>query len=251
VIPLTIMGLTFHNVADWLRKALHPAPARHEEDTEVLTPFERVQHALLFVTFAVLAYSGFALKWPETWWASPFTSLGGELARKFVHRWTALVFVLGGLVHLVYMLGTRRGRSLLRGYFPNLADARTAVAMVLHNLGIREGRPVLSRPSYIQKLEYWGLIWGSLVMAATGTVLAFNDLALKWLPGWGPELATTVHWFEAILAASTIVIWHAYWVVLDPDVYPMNWAWLTGRERVPPKVPSRSRADRGNRRDRT
>jgi len=235
LIPLTIVGLAFYNAVDWLRKALATAPGRDAgSHDEVLTRFERGQHALLFTTFAVLAYSGFALKFPEGWWATPFIHFGGEAARKLVHRWTALVFVLGGLVHLGYMLGTRRGRTLLREYVPRPSDLSDAAGLLLFNLGWRRVRPGLPHPSHIQKIEYWGLIWGSGVMAVTGTVLAFNDLALHWLPGWGPELATAVHWFEAILATATILIWHGYWVVLDPDVYPMNWAWLTGRKRVPP-----------------
>lgn len=229
LIPLTIVGLTFHNAIDWLRKAM--AARRKDvavDEEEVLTRFERAQHALLFVTFGVLTYSGFALKFPEGWWAVPFQAAGGEIARKFVHRWTALVFVLGGVVHLGYMLGTRRGRRLLRDYLPTPADLGGAAGLAGFNLGLRRERPALPHPSYIQKLEYWGLIWGSFVMAGTGTVLAFNNLALHWLPGWGPELATMIHWFEAILATSTILVWHAYWVIFDPDVYPMNWAWLKG-----------------------
>jgi hypothetical protein len=38
-----------------------------------------------------------------------------------------------------------------------------------------------------------------------------------------------VHFYEAILATLAIVIWHFYMVIFDPDVYPMDLAWLTGR----------------------
>jgi len=30
------------------------------------------------------------------------------------------------------------------------------------------------------------------------------------------------------LATLTIVVWHFYSVIFNPDVYPMNWAWVTG-----------------------
>lgn len=33
---------------------------------------------------------------------------------------------------------------------------------------------------------------------------------------------------EAVLATLAIVVWHFYHVIFDPDVYPMNWAWLDG-----------------------
>jgi hypothetical protein len=42
-------------------------------------------------------------------------------------------------------------------------------------------------------------------------------------------LVITVHLYEAILATLAIVVWHFYGVIFDPDVYPMDTAWLTGR----------------------
>jgi hypothetical protein len=24
-------------------------------------------------------------------------------------------------------------------------------------------------------------------------------------------------------------VWHLYWVIFDPEVYPMDWTWLTGK----------------------
>jgi len=38
-----------------------------------------------------------------------------------------------------------------------------------------------------------------------------------------------VHYYEAILATLAIVVWHFYQVFFDPDVYPMNGAWLDGK----------------------
>jgi hypothetical protein len=31
------------------------------------------------------------------------------------------------------------------------------------------------------------------------------------------------------LATLTIIVWHFYSVVFNPEVYPMNWAWITGK----------------------
>jgi hypothetical protein len=42
------------------------------------------------------------------------------------------------------------------------------------------------------------------------------------------DAATTAHWYEAILASLSILVWHWYLVIFDPDVYPMDTAWLTG-----------------------
>ncbi len=39
-----------------------------------------------------------------------------------------------------------------------------------------------------------------------------------------------IHFYEAVLATLAIVVWHFYFVLFDPVVYPMDTAWLTGRE---------------------
>lgn len=56
-----------------------------------------------------------------------------------------------------------------------------------------------------------------------------NRFILAWLPKTVLNFATTVHFYEAVLAALAIVVWHLYAVIFDPDVYPMETSWLTGR----------------------
>ena len=49
------------------------------------------------------------------------------------------------------------------------------------------------------------------------------------VPRWWLDVATAIHFYEAILATLAIVVWHFYQVFFDPDVYPMNWAWWDGK----------------------
>jgi hypothetical protein len=51
---------------------------------------------------------------------------------------------------------------------------------------------------------------------------------MKWLPKSWLDIATSVHFYEAVLATLAIVVWHFYSVIFDPDVYPLNTAFLTG-----------------------
>jgi len=88
----------------------------------------------------------------------------------------------------------------------------------------------------VEKAEYWALVWGSVIMMVTGILLWGNTLAMKWMPKVILDLATSVHFYEAVLATLAIVVWHFYFVVFDPDVYPMDTAWLTGKS--PRKEPS-------------
>jgi hypothetical protein len=51
----------------------------------------------------------------------------------------------------------------------------------------------------------------------------------SWLARWWLDVATAIHFYEAVLATLAIVVWHFYQVFFDPDVYPMNWAWWDGK----------------------
>ncbi len=87
---------------------------------------------------------------------------------------------------------------------------------------------MFDRFNYVEKAEYWALVWGSVVMSVTGILLWFANESLRWMPKWALDLATLVHYYEAWLAFIAILVWHLYQNVLNPDVYPMNWGWVTG-----------------------
>ena len=59
--------------------------------------------------------------------------------------------------------------------------------------------------------------------------LWFEDPMLRWFPSWVMDLSTTIHFWEAVLAGLSILIWHLYGVIYDPVVYPVDPAWVTGR----------------------
>ena len=80
----------------------------------------------------------------------------------------------------------------------------------------------------MEKAEYWAVVWGAVVMASTGLLLWANNLAMRFLPKSWLDVATSVHFYEALLATLAIVVWHFYSIIFDPDVYPLNTAFLTG-----------------------
>ncbi len=108
LIPLVIGAMMINNLADYFRKlitstSLTHSPTQREYRILRMNLNERIQHGILLSTFIVLAYSGFALKYPDTWWVIPFNLLGGESMRKAVHRWSAFVFILNSIYHLCYI----------------------------------------------------------------------------------------------------------------------------------------------------
>jgi hypothetical protein len=66
-------------------------------------------------------------------------------------------------------------------------------------------------------------------MGLTGLMIWFKLEWFSFLPRWAIDIALAIHFYEAVLATLAIVVWHFYHVIFDPDVYPMNWAWLDGR----------------------
>ena len=97
------------------------------------------------------------------------------------------------------------------------------------NSGGRLSRRRFARFNYAEKAEYWALVWGMFVMAGTGGMLWAKVFVGDLLPRWWLDIATAIHFYEAVLATLAIVVWHFYQVFLDPDTYPMNWAWWDGK----------------------
>ena len=233
VIPVTLGLMLLHNFVDWRRKAL--ATLAHYRKTggqARLTRSERIQHALLVVSFIVLVITGFALKFPHSFWAAPFVDWEhGHPVRGWLHRIAGVVLIGASVYHMVYITLKKSGRRWLRDMVPDLRDAKEAVQTVGFNLGHGKGLPQYRRFNYAEKAEYWALVWGTAVMAVTGVVLWLNDWILAHLPHPASVLAisTAIHFYEAILATLAILIWHFYAVIFDPDVYPVKWTFLTGR----------------------
>ena len=97
-----------------------------------------------------------------------------------------------------------------------------------NRLGLRPARPRYGRFTYAEKMEYFALLWGGVVMIATGLALWFEVPFLNQFPFWSFQLATVVHYYEAILATLAIVVWHFYFTMLNPDVFPISKAMITG-----------------------
>ena len=100
--------------------------------------------------------------------------------------------------------------------------------MAFH-LGLRRTRPAFRRFDYTQKAEYWAVVWGTWVMALTGIILWYPTIATSWMPVWIVRVSETIHFYEAVLAVSAIVIWHFFFVIFLPAVYPMSSTWIDGR----------------------
>jgi cytochrome b subunit of formate dehydrogenase len=218
LIGLVIGGMILHNAVVWQRDlrrefTSHTARAVHRR----LSRGEVRQHGALLVVFSLLVVTGFALRYPDALWARGLAALGlDEPARRILHRIAAVGFIAIGLVHLGYLF-TGRGREQLRYLRPQARDVREAIDNMLHQLGRRASAPRFGRFRYIEKAEYWALVWGTAVMVVTGLVLWFPDRISG--PNWLVRVSEAIHLYEAWLAFLAIVVWHLFFVLFRPGLH--------------------------------
>ncbi|MGB8097249.1 MAG: cytochrome b/b6 domain-containing protein [Terracidiphilus sp.] len=226
LIILVIGGMFLHNAIIWRSKLM----ARRRTQTVTvmrMTTNQRWQHLILLASFMVLVLTGFALKYPDSWFAH---LLGlSEHLRSIVHRVAGVALIAAGIYHVFYAAAAREGRRMLRDIAPGPRDVTDAFHTMLYYLGLRREKPKFGRFSYAEKAEYWALVWGTALMGLTGIMLWAKVWVGNVLARWWVDVATSVHFYEAILATLAILVWHFYQVIFDPDIYPMNTAWWDGK----------------------
>lgn len=181
---------------------------------------QRIEHVLLIVSFTTLAITGLSQKFP----LNPVSIflvdlLGGVEIVRIIHRIAAVMFGVESIYHFVvagYKLYVKGKKATM---VPGVKDVKDAIQLFLYNLGIAKQRPKMGRYNFMEKAEYWALIWGLILMGGTGLML-WNPIATsKVLPGVVIPAAKVAHGLEAILAVLAILLWHFY------NVHIKHWNW--------------------------
>jgi cytochrome b subunit of formate dehydrogenase len=226
LLTVTVVGgMTVHNGLDFLKKirrklAMQKGLVAESQVAHRLyvrmTGHERLQHAALMLSFTLLVITGFMLRYPDSWWVSRIGRVSAHAFewRSWIHRIAGVALIVAGLWHFGYLAFAARGRTLFCDLLPRW---------------LAGSKPLFSRFSYIEKTEYWAMMWGSILMGITGVLLWFENTSMGLFTKLGFDISRTIHFYEAILATLAIVVWHFYFVIFNPDVYPMNLSWLTGR----------------------
>ena len=141
--------------------------------------------------------------------------MGGIETVRIVHRFAAIdadgrdrLPPARTSAHRIYVQRVRL--TMLPGY----KDALDALQAVRYNLGLAKERPRMDRYTWEEKVEYWSLIWGTIVMIATGFMLWNPVATARFLPGEFIPAAQVVHGGEALLAILAVLVWHFYSVHL-------------------------------------
>src|SRR5271165_3759000 len=231
LIPFTLGFMLLHNLLDLLAKLIRRRP--RQETSEIAVRMNlgfRIAHWGVMASFPTLVGTGFALKYPESWWARPLMMWESNAGlRGGLHRTAAIVLIAATLYHFIHLALKKRDRGFLTAMIPTIKDATDILEVFRYNLGLTKEQPTFAKFNYAEKMEYWAFLWGTGVMGLTGFLLWFNNFTLQHFPKWVADAATAVHWYEALLATFSILIWHFYLVIFDPAVYPMDTAWLDGK----------------------
>lgn len=198
----------------------------------------RIQHVIMFVTFLLLAFTGWGLKyaavdiskfWIRIW--------GGPEMAGLIHRIAGVIMITDFIFHVLYM-----GYLLITGkmkirkettVIPLPKDVKDVVHNFLYFFGIAKTKPKFGRFNYSQKFDYWAVFWGMFIIGFSGFALAFpmviSYIIPEWTTGWIWQVLAVMHSDEALLAIVFILFFHFYNEHLKPEVFPMSWVWLTGR----------------------
>ena len=192
---------------------------------------QRLQHVLLMASFTLLALTGLPQRYSDADWARGLIFLMGGLDMvRLVHHLSGIMLLFQGLYHIIesvweFLLAGPRSSAM----WPRGQDLKDAFGQVAHLTGIRGEKPRFGRYDFRHKIEYWSVVWGTLVMGVTGLILLFPVVATSYLPGVVLTASKVAHSYEALLAVLAVTVWHFYHAHLAGESFPMDTSIFSGR----------------------
>lgn len=175
--------------------------------------WQRFEHGLLVTSFTILVLTGLPQKYSLTLWGSVMIWLfGGIELIRIIHRVSATVLMLETIYHgavVTYKVLVKRVPLTM---LPGWQDVVDGIHAMGYNMRLAKTPPRMGRFTFGEKVEYWAVIWGTVIMVLTGFML-WNPIATtQFLPGQAIPAAKAAHGGEALLAFLSIISWHVYHV---------------------------------------
>jgi formate dehydrogenase gamma subunit len=191
---------------------------------------QRVEHFITMAVFALLCLTGLPQKFYQADWAHGIVDLLGGIDRtRWIHRFCGVVLALATVVHFVNAGLTMLSKKVGFTMVPDRKDFEDAILQLRFYLGMTNQHPRYDRYDYKQKFEYWGLVFGNVIMVVTGFVLFFPVAFAQLVPGQIIPAAKVAHSNEGLMAFFVITIWHIFNAHLNPDVFPFDPSMFTGK----------------------
>lgn len=202
------------------------------------TALNRVNHALIIITFFGLTLTGMPLLFSDQEWAKRLAwILGGVYAAGIWHRIFAMMLMGNFLLHFYGLARSarRHNGSIIRTWLlgpnsmmPRVKDFKDCAGMFRWFL--RGGKkPAFDRWTYWEKFDYWAEIGGTMIIGGSGLLLWFPAFFSRFLPGWIFNVAMIVHGYEALLAMGFIFTIHFFNAHLRLEKFPVDDVIFTGQ----------------------
>ncbi len=188
---------------------------------------QRAAHALLVLSFTMLALTGLPQKYAIHGWAQwMITRFGGIEMTRQIHHAFAVILMLLVVYHMVDAGYKIFVKHVQLSMLPGIRDIKDAFQAFTYNIGLGKKRPQMGRYTFEEKAEYWALIWGTVMMAITGFMMWNPITTAKLLPGEVIPASKAANGGEALLAVLAIIVWHMYGV----HIKRFNKAMFTGKQ---------------------
>jgi cytochrome b subunit of formate dehydrogenase len=213
-----------------------PHPDFHGKGTAIkrFTRTDRVNHALVIVSFFGLTLTGLPLLFAEQNWAKVLAMLlGGVYIAGLLHRFFAIMLILNFVIHGVGLIRRFKRYGIKEMLFgpssmmPRKRDITDVIGMWKWFF-LGGHKPKLDRWTYWEKFDYAAEVGGSFIIGATGMVLWFPQFFGSFLPGWWFNVATLIHGYEAMLAIGFIFTIHFFNAHLRLEKFPVDDVMFTG-----------------------
>jgi formate dehydrogenase subunit gamma len=201
-------------------------PVQQERTFPRFNISQRWEHTLLLLSGLVLLLTGLPQKYREFSISQDLLSTPDrvELIRQ-IHHIAAIVLAVEAVYHLGLIIYLMAKRRLPGDLLPTWQDVRDAGHMIQYLLFMRIDKPKFGRYNFEQKVTYWFIFFGILIMGISGFIIWFPVQFTQFLPGGAVPAAKLAHSTESIVAAVFIVVWHVYHVHVERT----NLSMFTGR----------------------
>jgi formate dehydrogenase subunit gamma len=192
---------------------------------------ERIAHIILFITLIMLMISGLSLSYYNSGFGRFIIGLeGGYSNRGLLHIVFAVLLMVISVYHILYLIFSEKGQQEICKIKYRAQDFKNFIISLKYNFGISKEKPQFGKYNLSQKFQYWGVIFGSLLMILTGMVLLLKVKGVGMIvPKWLWDITNIIHSNEGLLIFLVLFVWHIYDVHLSPSVFPMSKVWLNGK----------------------
>lgn len=158
---------------------------------------ERVHHWVGALTYIYCLITGLAFWSPYMFWLAVL--VGGGATARFWHPWFGLFF----FVSMMWMYKMWRRDMMITA-----VDLRWKAAIQHYIRNEDEDLPPIDRFNYGQKLFFWLMFWGIILLLISGIGLWFVE-SIPWSWRWLRYLSVTIHVTAAMATIGAFII-HVY-----------------------------------------